>query len=168
MLRNIGDVRIITHSGGTNGQISLFLTVPERNFGMVVLTNNGSGGQLTQQVMKWALKHYLNAEDPKPELQERTPEQLEEYAGTYQAALQRLEVSVEDGALKAQVIPMGGFPKKDSPAGPTPPPVRVGFCGEDQLIVLDPPFTDTRIDILRDDVGQIAWLRFGSRIAKRQ
>jgi hypothetical protein len=63
---------------------------------------------------------------------------------------------------------MGGFPKKDSPAGPTPPPVRVGFCGEDQLIVLDPPFTDTRIDILRDDAGQIAWLRFGSRIAKRQ
>ena len=167
MLRNIGDVRIITHSGGTNGQISLFLTVPERGFGMVILTNNGSGGQLTMQVMKWALKHYLGAEDPQPEHQERTPEQLQEYAGTYQAAMSKMELSVEDGALKAQMIPLGGFPKADSPAGPTPPPVRVAFCGEDQLIVLDPPFTDTRADILRDANGQIAWLRFGSRLAKR-
>ncbi|HEX5167238.1 MAG TPA: serine hydrolase domain-containing protein [Thermomicrobiales bacterium] len=168
MLRNIGDVRIITHSGGTNGQISLFLTVPERNFAMVILTNNGSGGQLTQQVMKWALKHYLDAEDPKPALQERTYEQLQEYAGAYQAAMSKLELSVEDGRLKVQVTPMGGFPKKDSPAGPTPPPVRAGVIGKDQLITLDPPFADTRIDILRGPEGTIEWLRFGSRIARKQ
>ena len=168
MLRNIGDVRIITHSGGTNGQISLFLTVPERGFGMVILTNNGSGGQLTTRVMKWALKHYLNAEDAEPELQDRTPEQLGAYAGHYQAALSSIDLSIEDGNLMAQVTPVGGFPKKDSPAGPTPPAVRVAFCGEDQLIALDPPFTDTHIDILRDDAGEIAWIRLGSRIARRQ
>jgi CubicO group peptidase (beta-lactamase class C family) len=168
MLRNIGDVRIITHSGGTNGQISLFLTVPERKFAMVVLTNNGSGGQLTMQIMKWAVKHYLDAEDPKPALQERTTEQLQEFAGTYQAALSKLEITVADGTLKAQVTPMGGFPKKDSPAGPTPPPVSVGVIGEDQLIALDPPFADTRIDILRGPEGNIEWLRFGSRTARKQ
>ncbi len=168
MLRTIGDVRIITHSGGTNGQISLFLTVPERGFGMVILTNYGSGGQLTTKVMKWALKRYLGAEDPQPELQERTPEQLQEYAGHYRAALSSLDLSVEDGNLMVQVIPMGGFPKKDSPAGPNPPAVRAAFCGENQLIALDPPYAETRIDILRDDAGKISWLRFGSRIARRQ
>jgi CubicO group peptidase (beta-lactamase class C family) len=168
MLRNVGDVRIVTHGGGTNGQISLFLTVPERQFGMVVLTNASSGREFNPRVMKWALKRYLGAEAPQPKLLDQTAEQLREYAGHYEAAMTSLDLSVENGQLIAQVHPVGGFPKKDSPAGPTPPAVRVGVIGEDQLIALDPPFADNRVDILRDSDGKIAWLRFGGRIARKQ
>jgi CubicO group peptidase (beta-lactamase class C family) len=168
MLRNVGDVRIVTHSGGTNGQISVFLTVPERGFALVVLTNANRGGELTTRVMQWALKHYLNAETPAPRHLELSEDELQPYLGRYQSALTAVELSRSNGDIMVQAIPQGGFPKKDSPPGPTPPPVRVAFIGADQIVALDPPFKDSRGEFLRHPDGQIVWLRFGGRIARRQ
>ena len=38
---------------------------------------------------------------------------------------------------------------------------------EDRLVGLDPPFTETRVEIIRANDGTAEWLRFGSRIHKR-
>jgi hypothetical protein len=67
-----------------------------------------------------------------------------------------------------QLIPKGGFPTKDSPPWPAPPPVRAALCGEDRLIVLDPPYKDTRMEFLRGPDGRIAWFRDRGRIYAHQ
>jgi hypothetical protein len=78
-----------------------------------------------------------------------------------------VDIALRDGALILQLTPQGGFPKKDSPPGPTPPPTRLALCGEDTIVALDPPFKGTRGEFLRDANGEIAWLRMGGRIARR-
>ncbi|HEX5506361.1 MAG TPA: serine hydrolase domain-containing protein [Thermomicrobiales bacterium] len=168
MLRKIGDVRFITHSGGTNGQITLFLVVPERRFALIVLTNANRGGEVTEAVTKWAVREYLGAEEPEPAPLAATAAQLSAYTGRYRAAMSELELTLRDGELIVQMTPLGGFPKKDSPPGPTPPPTRAALYAEDAIIALDPPLKGARGEFLRDDAGNIAWLRLGGRIARRQ
>jgi hypothetical protein len=74
---------------------------------------------------------------------------------------------LRDGALVLQVTPKGGFPTKDSPASPTPPPTRLALCGDDRVIALDEPFKDARGEFLRGPDGRIAWLRIGGRVHAR-
>jgi CubicO group peptidase (beta-lactamase class C family) len=169
MVKTIAGVKTVRHSGGTNGQISIFLLAPERGFALTVVTNAGRGGELTGDAVEWALRHYLDVSEPLPEPQQLDTAALSAYAGRYEAALTVLELEVRDGELWLQVIPQGGFPNKDSkPAGPPPPPVRLATSAGDLLVALDPPFRHARGEFLRDPGGAITWLRFGSRIARRQ
>ncbi len=58
---------IVRHGGATNGQLSAFEMVPERQFAITVLTNANRGVELHGDVTKWALAHYLGARDEEPE-----------------------------------------------------------------------------------------------------
>jgi hypothetical protein len=143
--------------------------VPERGFAITVMTNGNRGGELHSDVTKWALKHYFGIEEALPERLKLGASELAAYAGRYSAAASDFDLSVRDGELWLQMIPKGGFPNKDSkPSGPPPPPVRIMLGANDTLVALDPPFRNARGDILRAPDGSIAWIRFGSRIAKRQ
>jgi hypothetical protein len=42
--------------------------------------------------------------------------------------------------------------------------VRLGFCGEDQIIGLDEPMRGNRGEFLRDPHGRLQWLRIGGRL----
>jgi hypothetical protein len=66
------------------------------------------------------------------------------------------------------VRPKGGFSQRDTPPGATPPPTRIATCNDDTLVALDPPYTDGRGEFLRDEDEAIAWIRFGSRLARRE
>jgi CubicO group peptidase (beta-lactamase class C family) len=168
MLRNLEGTPVITHTGGTNGQISLFLVALEAGFALVMLTNANSGRELTNRIARWAIREYLGTREPElPRIKIGVAE-LERYAGSYQGQPEDLELRVEDGALMLRTIPRGGFPKRDSPPGPTPPPVRLRFIGQDQVLCLDAPMQDVRGEFLRDEQGDITWFRLGSRIARRQ
>ncbi|MFN8511663.1 MAG: serine hydrolase domain-containing protein [Chloroflexia bacterium] len=169
MIKTVQGIKTARHSGGTNGQISIFLLAPERGTAITILTNASRGGELTTDGIAWALKHYLGIEEPLPQPLGLDADALTAYAGTYAAALTVLELSVRDGDLWLQAIPQGGFPNKDSkPSGPPPPPVRLAVCADDLLYALDPPFKNARGEFLRGSDGAIAWMRFGSRIARRQ
>ena len=169
MIKTVQGVKTARHSGGTNGQISIFLLAPERGIAITIVTNAGRGGELTTEAMAWALKHYLGIEEPLPQPLNLNADALAAYTGQYEAALTSLELSVRDGELWLQMIPQGGFPDKDSkPVGPPPPPVRIAVGSGDVLVALDPPFKNARGEFLRHSDGAITWMRFGSRIAKRQ
>jgi hypothetical protein len=97
-----------------------------------------------------------------------TPDQLREYVGRYTSVLDEIELNLgADGSLVAQVTPQGGFPTRDSPAGPKPPPTRVAFIGTDHAVTLDPPMKDQHAEFLRDDSGSVEWARVGGRIHRR-
>lgn len=161
-------IRTIRHGGGTVGQISQFVLVPEHNFGIILVTNSASGGALNTDVVNFALTHYLGIETPEAELLQKSTEELAAFAGKYEAALSGVELSVQDGELVAVMHPKGGFPaRKNRPEVLKPSaPSRMGFWAEDNLVGLDGPFKAGRAQFVRNDDGSIAWLRFGSRIQR--
>lgn len=167
MLEDVGGVRTVRHGGGTVGQQTTFVFVPSRHFALTVLTNADRGSELHDEATKWMLKRYLGLEDPEPAILDATADQLAPYTGRYTAAMSDLELTVRDGGFMLQRIPKGGFPDKEQPAPPLPPPIRAALTGENLLIVRDEPMRGTRGEFLRDPDGAIAWLRLGSRAHRR-
>lgn len=167
-LADVGGVKAVFHGGATNGQLSAFEMVPERHFAITVLTNANRGVELHGDVTKWALAHYLDARQEEPEAVPMATDTLAEYAGTYAAALATITLTPEGDHLMLQYQPRGGFPKRDTPPAPAPPPTRVEFIGADWIRALDQPFVGNRGEFVRDPDGSIGWLRWGVRAARRQ
>ena len=77
------------------------------------------------------------------------------------------ELRRENGGLTLIHISNGGFPRKDSPPMPSPPPMHVAFYAADRLFVTDGPFKNEVAEFLRAPDGSIAWFRVGGRIMSR-
>jgi CubicO group peptidase (beta-lactamase class C family) len=166
-LRDADGVRLVRHGGGTNGQLSVFLMAPARSFAISILTNANRGGELHREITSWALREYLGIDERPPEPLALAEEQLAAYAGRYTAAMDEIALSLGAGTLTMRITPKGGFPMKDSPAPPAPPPMRLALCGADRAVVLDEPLRDTFGEFLRAANGTIAWFRLGGRIHAR-
>jgi CubicO group peptidase (beta-lactamase class C family) len=164
MLRDVGGVRTVGHTGGTHGHQTWLGLVPERNFAVVVLTNAMRGADLRREIAALALREYLGVVDPPPAVLPLAAPELATYAGHYSALPSNIDLAAGDCCLVMQVIPNGGFPFLDSPPGPRPPSVRLAFTAPDRVIGLDEPAKGLRAEFLRDGNGQIAWFRWSSRI----
>ena len=167
MIKDLDGVRTLGHTGGTNGQLSLFRLVPSRGFAISALTNCNRGSELYGDALAWALEHYLGLKETYAREIHPSEEKLNEYAGQYVAALSDSEIYVENGVLMYQASPKGGFPMPDSKPGPKPPAVRLSIHEGEQIVALDSPFKGARGEFLRGDDGSIEWVRFGSRLARR-
>mgnify|MGYP006959139684 CR=1 FL=1 len=75
-----------------------------------------------------------------------------------------VELRRGDGRLELVITPKGGFPKKDSPPQPAPPPLAVAFYERDRLYGIDDP---GEAEFLRAPDGSIAWFRVGGRVMAR-
>jgi CubicO group peptidase (beta-lactamase class C family) len=157
-----------SHGGGTKGQISLLLLVPRDSFAIAVVTNSSHGGKLTGDVSRWGLKQYLDIERPDPTPIESSEEDLAPYAGRYVRPLSEIELGMLAGKLIGQMTPKGGFPTEESPVPPPPPPMSLALCEVDRLLVLDGPYKDAKMDIVRLPDGKIGWLRASGRIHVRE
>lgn len=167
MLRQAGPVRIVGHSGASNGQMSILQLAPDQQFAIVVVTNANIGTNVYNEVVKWALEYFLDVPDEAGKHLELDSEELSSYAGEYEATLSKATIELRDGQLYLQSIPKGGFPKPYSPPTPTPPEVRLAFTGPDQVVILDYPSKGGKGEFLRHPDGSIAWLRLGGRLHKR-
>jgi hypothetical protein len=164
-VREVEGVKIVGHTGGTNGQISTFLFAPERNFALAVLTNANRGGELNDEIEKWALQRYLGVTAPQPAPIEATEEELAPYVGRYSATLTVLDLSLQDGRLIMSMGITDKFPADEPP--PSPPPAPVALYAADRIIVLEGPEKGARGEFLRESDGSIGWLRFGGRLHRR-
>jgi len=160
-------MRQLSHGGGTNGQVSLLLLVPERDFAIAILTNGAQGGFVTDRVSRWALKGYLGLEIPDPAPIEASPEELAQYAGCYGRPFAEIELGMLGGKLIGQMTFKGGFPTEDTPPPPAPPPATLGLCEKDRLLVLDGSFKNAKAEVVRKPDGAIGWLRVSGRICQR-
>jgi len=165
---DVDGTRQLSHGGGTVGQISLLTLVPEHNFAVAVFTNANRGGFVTHDVTRWALKHYLGLESPEPTPLESSEGELKPYVGHYSRPYSDADLYMQDGQLLIQMTPKGGFPAKDSPPSPAPPPMVCALCEKDRLLVLDGPFKDSKAEIVRRPDGSIGWLRMSRRIHRRE
>ncbi|MBI5029824.1 MAG: beta-lactamase family protein [Chloroflexi bacterium] len=167
-IRDARTTPILRHGGATNGQMSAFIFVPSHKFAITILTNSNRGVELHNKLTRWALEHFLGISDTKRTPIAMTDAQLAEYAGRYTSALADIDLKIENGNLVMNTTPKGGFPKKDSPPGPTPPPSHFVFIGSDRILALDGWSKDLQGEFLRDADGKIAWFRFGSRIRAKE
>jgi CubicO group peptidase (beta-lactamase class C family) len=164
----VSDTHQISHGGGTKGQITLLVLVPEHDFAVAVFTNADLGGHVTRAVSREIMKQYLGLESPEPEPIESTPEELAAYAGRYTRPFADIELGVLAGRLIGQMIFKAGFPTKETPPMPPPPPMTLALYEKDRLLVLDGPSKDMRVDTIRTPEGEIGWLRVGVRLYARE
>lgn len=167
-INEINGTRQISHGGGTIGQISLLILVPEHKFAIAILTNANRGGAVTRDVSRWALKKYLGLESPDPVSIEASEEELTPYVGRYSRPFMSIELGLLGGKLVGQMTYKRGFPAKDSPPPPAPPPASLVLCEKDRLLVMDGPLKDAKADVVRKPDGTIGWLRVGGRIHARE
>jgi CubicO group peptidase (beta-lactamase class C family) len=152
----------LRHGGGTNGQLSLLLLVPARSFALAVLTNHSPGGL---QVINAALEAAgLAAGEPQPV----DEVEIGEYAGVYETAVSRVTlVPLDGGRIRVESESLGGFPTKDSPPGPQPPPADAFFYSPERWYVEGGPLKGTRGHFIHGDDGAVRWLRVGGRLYRR-
>ena len=170
MLRDVGGVRVVGHGGATNGQMSAFEMVPERQFAVTVLTNADRGAELHREVVRWALEAYLGVVEDEPQALDLSGERLAEYVGTYRTMLSTFEVFDEGGALavrtvKVEVPPV--FRSAETPPPPLPQPAPIRLVSPDGFVVTGGPTRGARGFFRRDPSGRVAWMNFGSRLARR-
>jgi CubicO group peptidase (beta-lactamase class C family) len=164
-IRELDGTAVLRHGGATNGQTSAFMFVPSRRFAMTVLTNADRGRELHQEITTWALEHYLGLKQVEPELTERDEQQLASYAGLYTGPMTDLDLQLRDGGLVLQDVPKMGLPGAE--IQPPGPPVRLAFCGEDLVTVLDEPMKGAHGEFLRGPEGEIRWFRISGRVFGR-
>jgi hypothetical protein len=145
------------------------LLAPEAGFALAVLTNHSpDGNALMRDVTLAALRLYLGLDASDPEPIKLPGERLPEYARTYANQWAEIELRVEDGRLVDHTTPKGGFPTKDTPPFPAPPPAGLAFYDEDRVVVTEGPFRGSYGDFVRDADGEIAWYRSGGRLYAAQ
>jgi CubicO group peptidase (beta-lactamase class C family) len=163
-LRTVDGVQLVTHGGTTAGQQAEFLLVPERDFGLTVLTNSSRGHALGRELMRLALREYCGVDDRDAEASPATPAQLERFAGRYEIARGQLELRAEGSDLVLALGPRPGVAAPPNGWPPFPPPARCGVVTDDELVVLDGPGKGSRLQVLRNEDGSIEWVRFGLRL----
>lgn len=159
LLTTIGGEPVVMHGGSTYGQQSTFLLVPGRGFAITVLTNADAGAILADEVMFWALEQYLGLQLPTPSPIAVDPTQLADYVADYDFGGGVL-ISVGEGQGELTLdVTADGEPMPDG-SGPLP------------LVAVDRAAFDLAgitylTDFVRDDAGQVGWVRFSGRLARR-
>jgi CubicO group peptidase (beta-lactamase class C family) len=152
----------LRHGGGTNGQLSMLLLVPASSFAFALLTNHSPGGlQVINALLDAA---GLAAGEPQPV----DDVEIRDYAGVFETAVSRVTLVPLDGSrIRVESESLGGFPTKDSPPGPQPPPAEAFFYSPERWYVEAGPLKGTRGHFIRGDDGAVRWLRVGGRLHRR-
>lgn len=157
----------VKHGGATNGHLSSFELMPTAGFAVTVLTNADAGRETRQTIADRCQEHFVGAGKPAPVAAKGLAPNTSEYAGTYQSVLARLEVVADgDGLLVTDMTPERSLSERRHRPIPQPP-ARLLFTGPDATAVLDGPRRGERAEFLRGADGQVEWMRWDGRIARR-
>jgi CubicO group peptidase (beta-lactamase class C family) len=120
LLGRAGELRTVSHNGGTVGQAAFLVTVPERAFAVCLLTNGPTGGAVWQDIAGFVFDTVLGVAAPTaalPEVPAEAPDlDLAKYVGTYVRRALHTVVTLEDDHLVAEIQYV------DIPYELTPPP----------------------------------------------
>ena len=166
-IRKVGDLNMYAHGGATNGQQAYFFFIPEKDFGLAILTNSDDGGIITAGITNYALELYFNAKPKLPKPIQKPASELKEYMGRYQIGTECFDLKVKGRHLIYHHIPLGGFPTPDTPPGPAMPRMRFLFYEQDKVIGLDEPYKDALGDFIRDEKSRLQFFRIGGRAHKK-
>lgn len=163
---SIDEVTLIAHGGGTNGQICELVIAPEKGFATVALTNALSGSAVTSIFSKLSFEEFLGLSQEDLEEIKLSNEKTREYLGKYEGEISDIKLYPDDKKLMLQVIPKGGFPDRDSPPFPAPPPAEVVFVGKDIIAPSQSRYATSSMTFIRDEEGKITMLQSGRLFRK--
>ncbi|HEX2989719.1 MAG TPA: serine hydrolase domain-containing protein, partial [Anaerolineales bacterium] len=166
-IRQVGGITAYAHGGATNGQQAYFFFIPDQKFACAILTNSDDGSIIAAGVFSKALELYFNAKSTLPTPVEIPSRELQAFTGRYQIGTECFDLKVKGPHLIYHHIPLGGFPRPDTPPGPAMPPMRFSFYGEDKVIGLDEPYKDALGEFFRDEKGRVQFFRIGGRAHKK-
>lgn len=159
-------VGLAYHGGSTNGQMSAFMLAPANGFAVAVLTNADRGARLHREVTDRALESFLGIKPRKPAAIDAGPDVLADYTGEYPALMGVIRISLKDSALFLESIPDETAPRLSEQA-PRATSTRLVLTAPDRALALDPPYEEGEAEFLRDQSGNIAFIRFGLRVRPR-
>jgi CubicO group peptidase (beta-lactamase class C family) len=157
LLRKVGGVQIVEHGGTTPGQRARVLLVPERNFAFVLLTNSPGGSAIRNHLTAWVLDHYLGVRQSPRTPMDPPDAMLSNFSGSY---------GVSPYWVPARVVRDGHrvmLQQLDDDGSPQGPPAALEFYAPDRGALPD----GNLADFLRDDSGDVRWMRFLGRVFSR-
>jgi CubicO group peptidase (beta-lactamase class C family) len=170
-LRDIDGVRTVGHAGSANGQFAELLTVPERDFAVVSLSNAGPDGvPFNRAVVRWALQTYLGVADRDPEPLPYDEARAREVVGSYQLDVMTLTIDTDGAALRLDVrIKPEIRAASDSEMPPDYAPAAIGLLpgDTDEYIVTDGGLKGLRGFFTRDESGAVVGIDIAGRLFSR-
>jgi CubicO group peptidase (beta-lactamase class C family) len=168
-IQHLDGVKLLYHGGGTKGQISRLLLVPEHDLVLAVATNGEQGGRITRGVSRQVLERFLDLVESDPVPSDDPAGMLAGYAGRYTRPYQDVDLWLgDDERLRIKFTPKAGFPSRDVPPGPPTEPAACALYDADRLIVLEGKNKDALGEFIRRADNSIGWLRIGGRIHQRE
>ena len=157
--------RMVQHGGATNGFLSSFEMFPDHAFGCAILTNSDTGREAKIAIAGEIRRHFLGIADKQWPSVEVSPAALAEYAGSYKAMLAQSNVEVIDGALHLTAVqPVRTNRTLQSLPDPAVP---LSFYAPDRTVVMEGSHKGERCEFIRDASGQVAYLRWDGRLARK-
>jgi len=170
-LRDIDGVRTVGHGGSANGQFAELLTVPERDFAVVSLSNAGPGGiPFNQAVVRWALQTYLGVTDQDPEPLPYDEARAGEVVGSYELDVMTLTIGTDGAGLRLDVrIKPEIRAASDSEMPPDYAPAAIGLLpgDTDEYIVTEGGLKGLRGFFTRDESGAVVGVDIAGRLFSR-
>jgi CubicO group peptidase (beta-lactamase class C family) len=171
-LREVDGVGTVGHGGSANGQFAELLTVPERGFAVVALSNAGpdDGLAFNQLVVRWALQTYLGVIDRDPEPLPYDRARAREVVGSYENEVMTLTIGTDGAGLTL----MGGIKPEiraaaDKELPPDLPPAAMGLLpgGTDEYLITEGGMKGLRGFFTRDQRGAVVGVDLAGRLFNR-
>ncbi len=170
-LRDVDGVRTVGHGGSANGQFAELLTVPERGFAVVALSNSGPDGiPCNQAVVRWALRTYLGVTDRDPEPLPYNESRAREVVGAYENDVMTLSIATAGVGL---TLAVGIKPQiraaSDSEMPPDYAPAAIGLLpgDSDEYILTEGGMQGQRGFFTRDESGAVVGVDLAGRLFSR-
>ncbi|HET6505324.1 MAG TPA: serine hydrolase domain-containing protein [Baekduia sp.] len=161
MVDRRGDAHVAHHGGSLWGIQTQSLFVPDRGTALVILTNALGGLAVQRRVREHVLARYAGLAAPSAAPGAATATAVP--AGTFRLPAiggeRRLTVRAGDDG------PVVHVPGEEP--GDAGQEVRMRLVSADAMEAVDEPLTGLRAELLRDDAGRVAALRYGGRVAPR-
>ena len=170
-LCDVDGVRIVGHAGSANGQFAELLTVPERNFAVVSLSNAGPDGiPFNQAVVRWALEHYLGLVDRDPEPIPFDAARAQEIVGKYANEMMTFTIDTVGARLRLELRikpEIRAAAEKEPPPDPSPCDFGLLPGNKDEYIITSGEFKGHRGFFTRDKSGAVVGVDLGGRLFSR-
>ena len=170
-IKDIAGLRTVGHGGSGNGQFIEFLFVPERDFAIVSAANAGPAGiPCNQEIVRWALEHYLGVAEKNPEPEPYDAARAQEIAGAYENDAMTFTIATDGTGLSLEVLirpKIRAASEVELPADY--PPFTFGLLpGEgDEYIVTDGAMKGQRGFFSRDENGNVVGVDLAGRLFTR-
>ncbi|MCD2109293.1 serine hydrolase [Rhodococcus erythropolis] len=165
LLTRYGTTQVVRHGGHvSNLQVSEFMTVPEKNFAVTVLTN-ALGGGIGKKVVDWCMANLAELPDPASlDVVEPEPSAVDAVLGKYQAGDLTMTVAPGDEGIGVRMGSAQDLGDYEDIVWP--PAIPIAFVNAlDFAARADNSRTLGRF--VTDETGRAVMLEFGGRTAKR-